>query len=397
LISTLANPEAAIMDKKRGSFRVEVKPEVISWAVSSSGWQVSDISEHLGVESASVRAWMSGKATPSLRQLERLAELIKRPLAVFFLPKPPREAPLPKDYRVSPERRGEFDRETLLAVRKTRRLQRLSRELLENQNKGVRPEIGAYSVTDDSHELGNRFRDEFGITDQVQKKWRDPYDAFNTLRGLIESRNIFVFQMHMPINDARGFVLVDELPAVIVVNSADQIEARVFTLVHELGHVLLRKTGINTPEAGLGRGRIDEVERWCNGFAAEFLVPGKLAKGEFSQHEDTLLEDETLRRISKSLKVSKSMLLVRMKDSGFIEHRELQSALGELRSRGLPPHGEGGFGETVERRVLRERGRRFVSLVAQNVEQGSLDYASAIDFLSIKLRDIDKVMAKASQ
>ncbi|HIJ16880.1 MAG TPA: ImmA/IrrE family metallo-endopeptidase, partial [Thermoplasmata archaeon] len=315
------------MDKKRGSFRVEVKPEVISWAVSSSGWQVSDISEHLGVESASVRAWMSGKATPSLRQLERLAELIKRPLAVFFLPKPPREAPLPKDYRVSPERRGEFDRETLLAVRKTRRLQRLSRELLENQNKGVRPEIGAYSVTDDSHELGNRFRDEFGITDQVQKKWRDPYDAFNTLRGLIESRNIFVFQMHMPINDARGFVLVDELPAVIVVNSADQIEARVFTLVHELGHVLLRKTGINTPEAGLGRGRIDEVERWCNGFAAEFLVPGKLAKGEFSQHEDTLLEDETLRRISKSLKVSKSMLLVRMKDSGFIEHRELQSAL----------------------------------------------------------------------
>jgi len=36
-------------------------------------------------------------------------------------------------------------------------------------------------------------------------------------------------------------------------------------------------------------------------------------------------------------------------------------------------------------------------LVAQNVEQGSLDYANAIDFLSIKLRDIDKVMAKASQ
>jgi len=91
------------------------------------------------------------------------------------------------------------------------------------------------------------------------------------------------------------------------------------------------------------------------------------------------------------------MLLVRMKDSGFIEHRELQSALGELRSRGLPPQVEGGFGETVERSVLRERGRRFVTLVAQNVEQGSLDYASAIDFLSIKLRDIDKVMAKASQ
>jgi Zn-dependent peptidase ImmA (M78 family) len=384
------------MHRRRASFKIDVNPGLIAWAISSSGWKIDELSQRLGIEASVAKSWMSGKANPSLRQLEALSKLLRRPLAVFFLSEPPKERPLPKDYRVSPEKRGEFDRETLLAVRKARRLQRASRELLENQNGRLEPKVKLVSITDDPRGCASTYRKEFAITDALQREWHDSYEAFNVLRGLVEDRNVFVFQMRMPMNDARGFVLVDDVPSVIVVNSSDQIEARIFTLVHEFGHVLLNKTGINTPEMGLGRARLDEVEKWCNGFAAEFLVPKVQAEREFGRYEDTLLEDETIRRLSRRFKVSKTMLLVRMKDLGIIEHGEFDSALSDLRSRGLPKQEEG-FGETVERRVLRERGRKFVSLVAQNVEQGSLDYANAIDFLSIKLRDVDKVMAKASQ
>jgi Zn-dependent peptidase ImmA (M78 family) len=384
------------MRRRRISFKIDVNPKLIAWAISSSGWKIDELSQRLGIESSAAKSWMSGRSSPSLKQLEALSNLLKRPLAVFFLSEPPKETPLPKDYRVSPDRKGEFDKETLLAVRKARRLQRASRELLENQESALEPEVRLVSLTIDPSECAAFYRKELGLTDTLQREWSSPYEAFSSLRGLVESKNIFVFQMHMPVNDARGFVLVDDLPSVIVVNSTDQIEARIFTVIHEFGHVLLKKSGINTPEMGLGKARLDEVEKWCNEFAAEFLLPKNHAVEVFSHYENTLLEDETIGRISRRLKVSKTMLLVRMKDLGFIERSELDSALSDLRSRGLPKQDEG-FGETVEKRVLRERGRKFVSLVTQNVEQGSLDYANAIDFLSIKLRDVDKVMAKASQ
>lgn len=384
------------MRRRRRSFKIDVNPKVIAWAIASSGWKIDELGDKLGIESSVVKSWISGSSSPSLKHLESLSTLLKRPLAVFFLSEPPKDPPLPKDYRVSPEKKGEFDKETLLAVRKARRLQRASRELLESQGSRLEPEVNLVSLTSDPGECAAYYRNELGLTDTLQSEWSSSYQAFNSLRGLVESRNIFVFQFHMPMNDARGFVLVDDLPSVIVVNSSDQIEARIFTVIHEFGHVLLRKSGINTPEMGLGKARLDEVEKWCNLFAAEFLLPKDHATKEFSQYEDTLLEDETIGRLSRRLKVSKTMLLVRMKDLGFIDRGELGSALSDLRSRGLPNQDEG-FGETVEKRVLRERGRKFLSLVARNVEQGSLDYANAIDYLSIKLRDVDRVMAQASQ
>jgi len=51
--------------------------------------------------------------------------------------------------------------------------------------------------------------------------------------------NILVFQFSMPIEDARGFALTDMNPNVIVVNSKDSIEARLFSLMLEFGHILL--------------------------------------------------------------------------------------------------------------------------------------------------------------
>ena len=73
-------------------------------------------------------------------------------------------------------------------------------------------------------------------------------ELFNLLRDIIEDKNILVFQISMPVEDARGFAIADETPAIIVVNSKDHIEARVFSLMHEFGHILLKESGISLPE-----------------------------------------------------------------------------------------------------------------------------------------------------
>ena len=82
------------------TFEIEVNPKIIRWAIETSGWTIKELSKKLRVSEESIKAWLTGRKKPTLRQLENLAKYVKRQLAVFFLPTPPKEKPLPKDYRI---------------------------------------------------------------------------------------------------------------------------------------------------------------------------------------------------------------------------------------------------------------------------------------------------------
>ena len=53
----------------------------------------------------------------------------------------------------------------------------------------------------------------------------------------------------------------------IAVDSNDDYRARIFTLLHEYAHLLLRTSGISD------QNRHVPIQRWCNQFAANFLMP----------------------------------------------------------------------------------------------------------------------------
>jgi len=96
------------------TFEIEVKPEIIKWSIETSGWNIPQLSEKLKVSEEIIQKWIKSEKYPTLRQLEILAKYTKRPLSVFFLPSPPKEKPLPKDYRMLPGREGIFSVETFL-------------------------------------------------------------------------------------------------------------------------------------------------------------------------------------------------------------------------------------------------------------------------------------------
>jgi len=259
----------------------EVEPSVISWAFNTSGWKKEELVKKLGISQELFDKWLSGKAKPTIKQLDVLSKYLKRPLAAFFLSEPPPEPPQPKDYRMLPDKKDKFDRKTLLAIRKARRLQEVSRELSENLDTNLAPKIKNYKLTEEPKKIAEIFRNEFGFNEEIQKKIKNSYNLFNLLRDSIEDRNIFVFQISMPLDDARGFSLIDGFPAIIIVNSRDSIEARVFTLMHEFGHIVLNEPGISMPENLLSVKNIDKVEKWCNEFSSSFLFPEALAKSVF--------------------------------------------------------------------------------------------------------------------
>ena len=378
---------------KTESFEVNVNPKVLEWAIKTSGWEKNELVLALTISENTINGWLSGDIKPTIKQLELLSNKTKRPLAAFFLPEPPEESPLPKDYRMLPNKLDKFERKTLLAIRKARYLQEIGSELSLNINKKTDSEITPAKIEQNPEEIALFYRKKFSLSIEKQtKEFTDAYKLYNYLRDIFEDYNIFSFQISMPLKDARGFVLTDKRPMLIVVNSGDNIEPRIFTLLHEFGHVLLGESSISIPDFNTD----NKVERWCNKFAAAFLMPSELAKSIFSENKAVLTETKTLNYLSRKYKVSKAMLLYNMLELDFIKRLYYQEILDrhpkikkevKKQSIGIPQ----------ERKCLSDLGNKFVSLVADNLEKNLITYSDALTFLSIKSRNLDKVIRKAKK
>ncbi|MEO0204167.1 MAG: ImmA/IrrE family metallo-endopeptidase, partial [candidate division WOR-3 bacterium] len=209
-----------------------------------------------------------------------------------------------------------------------------------------------------------------------------------------ESKNILVFQFKFPLTDARGFSLINEKPYVIVINSEDNIYARIFTLLHEYAHLILGISEIYVE----GKIYESEIERWCNVFASEFLIPEEA----LIKDDDFLnlikykpLSDELLENLSKKFKVSKKAILTRLRTLNYINSYEYEEKVEllekEMKSRGkkkrviVKPY----------KRCFNEKGRTFISTVLESKESGIIPTQDAIEYLSIKLdhlRELEKLL-----
>jgi len=379
------------------SLDVEVEPKVLQWAIGTSGWTQAEIVKKLKVSPSTFQNWFTGGSHPSLQQLEELSKTVKRPLAAFFLSEPPKEPPLPKDYRQLPEKEGKFDKKTILAIRRARRLQNISKELAENLNIPLRSVITYVKQSDDPKKIAECYRKDFGLNEELQKKMKTPYEMFAFLRDALEKKNILVFQIPMLLEDARGFTLVDTSPEVVIANSKDQIEARIFTLMHEFGHVLLHESGVSMPERTLFATIVEPVEKWCNDFAAAFLLLESMAHTDFSECKDALLDTSTLSKLSRRYKVSKSMLLYNMFKLRYISQKEYDTVLKRYQPDVVKRKSTGFKAASADKRCIQEKGQKFVSLVASNLEQGLITYSDALDYLSIKSKNLEKVLRRVKK
>ena len=377
------------------TFTVEVVPQVLTWLRTSAGWEVEEVAKKLRTSVEVVKDLESGKRNPTMGQLNILSETYKRPIASFFLSKPKQERPMPKDYRFLPNKTNIFDRKTILAILRTRSLQNLSKELSRNLKYATETEIKKSRITDNPELIASEYREILNCDIEKQRKFRDAYKMMGHLRDVLEDLNILVFQFSMPIEDARGFALADETPNIIVINSKDSIEARLFTLMHEFGHIILGETVIDLPEESL-QAR-SNIEAWCNSFSSAFLLPKEVSIDLFNKNKHNLTETDTLNTLSKRYKVSKAVLLVKMVNLNYISRQEFESVLARYtpKETKVEKKEKQVMGMASDQRCLSEVGNKFVSLVANNFDREFITYNDALSFLSIKSRNFDKVLARA--
>jgi Zn-dependent peptidase ImmA (M78 family)/DNA-binding XRE family transcriptional regulator len=361
------------------------------------GLDVSEVSKEIGIQPNTIERWEKGDKTsskPTLDTLLKLADVYKRPISAFYLPQPMKEPPLPKDFRRLSLKEGKISPNARYLIRKTQYLQEVSNELLDELDEDLNPQINSVLLTDDPEYVARYERASSGFSPINQKGWNDHYEAFRHWKKFIESKNIMVFQFSFDERNIRGFVLKDMKPYVIVLNSTskEHISPRIFTLLHEYAHILLKESHSALCYPGdipvEGYSKEAEMERWCDDFAGCFLMPRDPFIKDFSSD----LNFERIRWLHNKYWVSNLAVLTRLYRLDEIKWPQYESQRDIITQRDFKPDDtrSGGSNEPVKT-TIRERGGKFCSIVLESNNRNIITTNDALEYLDIKLSNINEL------
>jgi Zn-dependent peptidase ImmA (M78 family) len=127
-------------------------------------------------------------------------------------------------------------------------------------------------------------------------------------------------------NGDLGFSTKKDEDVIIFTNSSSRLSREIFTLAHEIGHVVLHlheDSSFIDDNVTIGAGNPDEKEQEANYFAACLLMPSddvsRFLDLEISDYESGVLSAMDIARIMSEFSVSFNMALNRLESLGVID------------------------------------------------------------------------------
>jgi len=362
--------------------RVAVSPKVLRWARVRAGLALADLEGRF----PHLAEWETEAVQPTFKQLESFAKAVRVPFGFLFLPEPP-EMPLPfADFRTLESRRPEgISPELLDTIQQMQRRQAWLRE--DRIETGMDPLrfVGAAKLSDDPAAIGREMRRLVGLDDGWAQRVPSWTAAVGELRNAIESLGVMAVingvvgnntHRKLDVNEFRGFVLSDPYAPLVFINGADAKSAQMFTLAHELAHLWLGEAGEGLSGFQGLQPDGDEIERFCDQAAAEFLVPAAEIRSAWPgvSHTDTPFE-----KLAGRFKVSPVVIGRRAMDLKLVERREFftfyQDYTRQERHKSSQTAGGGDFYNNQNTRV----GRLFASHVIRAAKEGRIGFGEAYE------------------
>lgn len=376
------------------SENIPVNAEVLKWARESAGLSVDDVVlkiKRKRITFETIQDWENGLSVPTYPQLERLAyEIYKRPLAIFFFPEPPEEITAKQSFRTLPEYEiNNMPPKMRILLRRAQAYQFNLHEIYDNTNpesKQITQDL-SFELNDSIVKMGEIVREYLSITVEEQKSFGSPENAFKEWRKRLEKFGIFIFKDAFQVNDFSGFCLYDEKFPVIYVNNSKPHTRQIFTLFHELAHILFKTGGVDThieDYIEYLEGEDQQIEIICNKFAGEFLVPKK----DFDQKIVGVdINEENISLLANFYNVSREVILRKFLDLGKISHSYYSQKveLWKLKSRLDKTTGSGGNYYFTKGAYL---GSKYIEKVFSQYYQDQITTERLADYLGVKVKNI---------
>lgn len=379
----------------------EINPKLLVWARNSVGLSINDLAKKINTSAKKVEDWETGLAKPTISQLRNIAKVLKRPIAIFYLPEPPKTFDAMKDFRkIAGFEHISQSPSIFVEIRRAHYKRDIALELIQDMGENYNLFKQIISLSNNYEIAAKNIRATLSISYETQKKWKDAYDAFNSWKDMIEKKGVLVFQTshtsRIDVGEMRGFSISQEILPVIVINSKDSMHGKIFTLLHEYVHILLHNSGIcdltnyDSPQT-----EDQKIETFCNMIAGEILVPNENILNEDivkkqSSKETWSLEDLSI--LSRIYSVSQEVILRRLlilskTTPSFYENKRKEfikyyKKLEEEKSEGAPPY---------FRLVMRNNGTSFIKIVLEAYHQEVINSSQLSDFLGMKLKHLEKI------
>ncbi|MBU0763951.1 MAG: XRE family transcriptional regulator, partial [Bacteroidetes bacterium] len=358
----------------RKLIHIKTNPEVLKWARESLLLNKQKAAKRSKISITRLDQLEKGDCYPSLNELKQLAKAYNRTIAALLLQKPPGEKPLPKDRRtVNSEILGTFHESTIIAVRKARALVESLIELKKNAGLPFVKFQHKATLDDSPSLIANKLRDVWRL-DEI-KQFDNPNDVLDAYTERIESFGVAVFQLSLTQDNLRGFSLVDEqMPLIAIKRGSEPTTAKIFTLFHELGHILLNEGSI----CDIAFDQNDQqVEKWCNAFAGEILAPStkllqmKVVRQYITSNRKEWGKKDILELVNY-FHIGPLAVLRRLKDLELITNKFYTEKHEKWNKPtfGISTNPEG---RNIPKEILKERGRLYIGLAFEAFDRNNID------------------------
>ena len=368
-----------------------INPNILKWARERSGYTAEAIATTLKKEVSIVNDWESGERALTYVQLETLADKYKRPIAIFFFPDPPEEPNIAENLALRSSDNTPLEPRIHILFRQAHARQLSLMELNMGTNpseKRIFRDLQA-RPTNSAKELAQQARVYLQTSVNKELGWSSATEAFENWRNCVEEVGVFVFKEAFQDDSVDGFCLVhDEFPVIYLNNSSPPVR-QIFSLFHELGHLLL---GENDITRGISHGG-GEIESFCDQFAAEFLVPSDDLKARLNF---SVYDDEAIEELANYYKVSRPVILLKLIDKGIFT-RDVYWQKVHQWSEEYERHFEKKAGGTTSsggsyyntRAVY--LGYRFMELAFGKYQQGHCSIEQLAEHLNVKVKHLPQL------
>lgn len=379
--------------------RIKIKPNVVEYYIERSTLTVEELEEYKDLKN--LAKWMDSQTQPTFNQLNKLSKVLKVPFGYLLLNEIQDEKVALAEYRtILNEEIPKPSSELIDTIHDMENKQSWLKDYLQRTGAAKLDFVGIYKQNTDTGviEIAKSIRAILGIEENWFSFCRKA-NAYNYLRNKFEQIGITVMmngiaksntKRTLRVDEFRAFVLVDELAPLIFINTSDSDTGKIFSLFHEMAHIVFGESGIFNENHEKNPIYRNELEIKCNNIASELCLPTHLFQKYWAESIETNVFDK-IELIANKCNVSQMVIGLKALKRKFITEEDYN----EIRKRSIENYENSrqkkkSGGDAINNAVSRID-KRFFRLLSADIKNGYTPYTEAYRLMNTNRKTFDKI------